>query len=94
VGEGEDFEGRTAAYQRLRIELLASERRELVSLRGQGHISDEVMRRVERDLDLEESRLGPPADGQGVSRAAPPSTHANLMEDARAMLQRGSSRSA
>ncbi len=93
-GAGEDYEGRSAAYQRLRIELLASERRELVALRGRGHISDEVMRRVERDLDLEESRLGAPIGSQPPTSsltAALPSRHAGLMEDARAMLQRGPS---
>ena len=44
-------------YQRLRRELIEAERRAVVELRNTGEISDEVMRRVERDLDLEESRL-------------------------------------
>ena len=34
-----------------------AERQSLVDLRREGPISDEVMRRVERDLDLEISRL-------------------------------------
>jgi CPA1 family monovalent cation:H+ antiporter len=34
-----------------------AEREELVRLRNEGKINDEVMHRVERDLDLEESRL-------------------------------------
>jgi hypothetical protein len=29
-----------------------------LSLRDEGKISQEVMRRIERDLDLQESRLG------------------------------------
>ena len=51
------FEERTAAYQRLLGELLAAERDELLALRNEGEISDEVRRRVERDLDFEESRI-------------------------------------
>jgi CPA1 family monovalent cation:H+ antiporter len=59
-GAGDDqLEERTAAYRRLLRELLSAERDELLALRNEGHISDEVRRRVERDLDLEESRLGP-----------------------------------
>ena len=45
------------AYQRLRREALQAERDELLRLRGDGRISDEVMRRIERDLDLEDVRL-------------------------------------
>jgi CPA1 family monovalent cation:H+ antiporter len=52
------YEERSAAYQRLLRELLGAERDELLALRNEGYISDEVRRRVERDLDLEESRLG------------------------------------
>lgn len=44
-------------YQRLRRELLAAERREVVRLRDTGVINDEAMHRVERTLDLEETRL-------------------------------------
>ena len=44
-------------YQKLRRELLDAERRAVVELRNTGEISDEVMRRVEHDLDLEVSRL-------------------------------------
>jgi CPA1 family monovalent cation:H+ antiporter len=51
------YEERSAAYQRLRREALEAERRMIVALRRQGTINDEVMHRVERDLDLEDSRL-------------------------------------
>jgi CPA1 family monovalent cation:H+ antiporter len=44
-------------YQRLRRELIDAERHAVVELRNTGDIGDEVMRRVERDLDLEISRL-------------------------------------
>jgi CPA1 family monovalent cation:H+ antiporter len=45
------------AYQRLRRELLDAERAKLVELRRQGAIGDEVMNRIQRDLDLEDARL-------------------------------------
>jgi Na+/H+ antiporter len=48
---------RSLAYQRLVRELLEAQRREIVLLRNQGAISNEVMHRIERDLDLEDSRL-------------------------------------
>ena len=38
-------------------EIYAAQRTELVRLRNERRISSEVMRRVERELDLEESRL-------------------------------------
>lgn len=57
-GDGTDgYEERSTAYQRVLRELLAAERRQLLVLRNEGRISDEVRRRVERDLDFEESRL-------------------------------------
>ncbi len=51
------IEKRSIKYQRLRRELLDAERSAVVQLRNTGEISDEVMRRVEHDLDLEVSRL-------------------------------------
>jgi methionine synthase II (cobalamin-independent) len=38
-------------------ELLRAQRRTLIELRNEGRIGDEAMHRIERDLDLEESRL-------------------------------------
>jgi monovalent cation/hydrogen antiporter len=55
-GDG-SIERRSRDYQRLRRELLEAERSRLVELRNEGVISTDVMRRVERDLDLEDSRL-------------------------------------
>jgi monovalent cation/hydrogen antiporter len=57
--DGDDgaIEEQSQAYQRLRRELLAAEREAVLELRRAGAISDEVMRRVSRDLDLEEARL-------------------------------------
>ena len=44
-------------YQRLRRELLDAERQAVRELRREGKIDDDVMRRVTRDLDLEDARL-------------------------------------
>jgi CPA1 family monovalent cation:H+ antiporter len=54
------LEERSLAYQRLRAELLAAERGALLEMRREGLIGDEVMQRIERDLDLEHSRLDAP----------------------------------
>jgi Na+/H+ antiporter len=57
-GDGdESYEERTDQYLRLMSELFHAQRQELISLRNSLEISDEVRRRIERDLDLEESRL-------------------------------------
>jgi monovalent cation/hydrogen antiporter len=51
------IEDRSLAYQRLMHELLAAEREAVFELRRNRRIDDLVMRRVIRDLDLEEARL-------------------------------------
>ena len=56
-GDETDYEDRTGAFMRLRAELLQAERDTLLRMRNERRISDEVLRRVERDLDLEEARL-------------------------------------
>jgi NhaP-type Na+/H+ or K+/H+ antiporter len=56
-GDENGIEERSVAYQRLLRELLRAQRRTLIELRNEGMIGDEVMHRIERDLDLEESRL-------------------------------------
>ncbi|CAA9479474.1 MAG: Na+/H+ antiporter [uncultured Solirubrobacterales bacterium] len=57
-GDGHvEYEERSADYQRLRRELLEAERASIVDLRQKGVIDEETMRRVERDLDLEDTRL-------------------------------------
>jgi CPA1 family monovalent cation:H+ antiporter len=43
--------------RRLRAELIGSERRTLLEMRNDGRVKREVMRRIERDLDLDEARL-------------------------------------
>jgi len=51
------IEEQSRAYQRLLRELLDAERAAVVALRREGRISDDVMYRVTRDLDLEDARL-------------------------------------
>ncbi len=57
---GEDdgaIETQSLSYQRLLRELLDAERAAVLDLQRSGRIDDDVMRRVVRDLDLEELRL-------------------------------------
>ena len=56
-GDGQPFEDRADAWRRLQYDLFEAQRMELVAMRNRGEISDEVRRKIERDLDLEESRL-------------------------------------
>ena len=59
-GDREDEEGivdRSLAYQRLLRDVIEAQRATIVQMRNEGLISSDVMRRVERELDLEESRL-------------------------------------
>jgi CPA1 family monovalent cation:H+ antiporter len=56
--EDEDgIEDRSLNYQRLLHELFTVQRHALIELRNGGTISNDVMHRIERELDLEESRL-------------------------------------
>jgi CPA1 family monovalent cation:H+ antiporter len=60
AGKIEDEDGieeGSLAYQRMMHEIYASQRQALVGLRNSRQISNDVMRRVQRELDLEESRL-------------------------------------
>jgi CPA1 family monovalent cation:H+ antiporter len=60
AGEAEDGDGiehRSLKYQKAVRLVLDAQRAELVRLRNAGEISNEVMHRLERELDLEEERL-------------------------------------
>jgi NhaP-type Na+/H+ or K+/H+ antiporter len=57
LDDEDGIEDRSLAYQRLMHELYAVQRRAVVELRNGGEISNDVMHRIERELDLEESRL-------------------------------------
>jgi Na+/H+ antiporter len=52
-----EIEDRSQSYQRVRRELLDAERNAVVGLRRTGLINDDVMKRVQRDIDLEAARL-------------------------------------
>ena len=57
-GTGIDaFETRATRYQKMVRSVLAAQRAALVELRNRGEISNEVMHRLERELDLEDERL-------------------------------------
>ena len=51
------IEERSVAYQRVMRELIAAEQTALIHLRNERVIDDNVMQRVQRDLDLEAARL-------------------------------------
>jgi monovalent cation/hydrogen antiporter len=55
--EDEGYEDRSTAYQTLVREVLEAQRHEIVRLRNAGEISNDVMHRLERELDLEDERL-------------------------------------
>ena len=44
-------------YERLSQQALQVERRTIIQLRNEAVISDEVLRRIQRDIDLAEARL-------------------------------------
>jgi len=55
--EDEPGEDHATTYQQLQREALQAERSAVIGLRNRGEINDEVLRRIERELDLEEQRL-------------------------------------
>jgi Na+/H+ antiporter len=56
-GDDGEVEERSQSYQRLRRELLDAERGALLELRREGRIGDDILLRVQTDLDLEDTRL-------------------------------------
>ncbi len=63
------------AFRRLRHETLSAERLALIALRNDGTISDEVLHRLEHELDVEALRLGigeRRVDRQLIAQAKPP----------------------
>ncbi len=62
-GANSDYETRAATYRRLRHEILDAERKTVVELRDRSAISDDIMQRLQRTLDLEEARLATEEDG-------------------------------
>ncbi len=57
LGAPDDGEAPTRVYARLRHEMVAAERAVFIRLRDAGQLDEEVLRRIQRRLDLEESLL-------------------------------------
>ena len=57
-GMTDEYAASSAAWRRWRQDLIEAERAAIIRMRDGGEISPETMRRIERDLDLEESRIG------------------------------------
>ena len=55
--DGDGYEHRSRKYQKMVRDVLDAQRAELVRMRNAGQISNEVMHRLERELDLEDERL-------------------------------------
>jgi NhaP-type Na+/H+ or K+/H+ antiporter len=55
--EDDGYEDRSIVYQQMVQTVLAAQRDALIQMRRDGDLSNEVMNRVVRELDLEESRL-------------------------------------
>jgi CPA1 family monovalent cation:H+ antiporter len=55
------IDDRSVAYQHFQRQLIEAQREEIIRLRNERIINDEVLRRIERDLDLEDARLEIPA---------------------------------
>jgi monovalent cation/hydrogen antiporter len=56
-GDGDDYEYRSRTYQKMVRSVLDAQRAAVVELRNRGEISNDVMHRIERELDLEDERL-------------------------------------
>ena len=56
-GKSAMYEERSESFQRLTRELLEAQRSVLIGMRDDGEINDDVLRILERELDLEDSRL-------------------------------------
>jgi len=55
--EDEGYEDRALAYQQMLQRVLRAQRQALLQLRSEGKLSNELMNRIMRELDLEEERL-------------------------------------
>ncbi len=57
-GMTDEYAESSAAWRNWRRDLIEAEREAIIRMRDGGEISPETMRRIGRDLDLEESRIG------------------------------------
>ncbi|HEX2914576.1 MAG TPA: Na+/H+ antiporter [Chloroflexia bacterium] len=68
--EDNEDEEKALSIERLQHELLSAEAGALIKLRDSGMISDEVLRRVSRELDLERVRLASASTQPGIINSA------------------------
>jgi CPA1 family monovalent cation:H+ antiporter len=61
--DGGRAEQLASAYRRLRTAMIEDEREALIGMRDQGVIGDDVLRRIQRDLDLETMLIEAAQDG-------------------------------
>src|SRR4029453_11289528 len=73
--EDEGFEDRSLAYQTIVREVLEAQRAAGVRLRNEGTISNDMMHRIERELDLEDERLEILGRMMGVGRRGCPASN-------------------
>ena len=73
IDEDDDgaIDDRSLAYQHLQRQVLDAQRDEIVRLRNERVINDQVLRRIQHDLDLEDSRLEIPQNGAAQPGPAP-----------------------
>jgi monovalent cation/hydrogen antiporter len=65
--DGGRAEQLASAYRTLRLAMIAGEREALIGMRDQGVIGDDVLRRIQRDLDLETMLIESAEDGAPAS---------------------------
>ena len=95
--EDEGYEDRSLAYQHLIQLVLWAQRDALLQMRHDGKVSNEVMTKILRELDLEESRLEipatPPHDPQQTRSKPRPDHPARRFEAALCAVTRAIARS-
>ena len=64
-------EDRIEAYRTMRLAMIGAERGALILMRDKDEISDDVLREIQHDLDLEQVLLEQPGPGEGGFETAP-----------------------
>jgi CPA1 family monovalent cation:H+ antiporter len=64
-------EGRIEAFRTMRLKMIGAEREALIDMRDQNQISDDVLREIQHDLDLEQVLLEQPGPSDGGFDTAP-----------------------
>jgi CPA1 family monovalent cation:H+ antiporter len=54
---GQPIEDPAKVSRQIRQELIAAERESLLRMRGESRVKADVLRRIQRDLDLDEARM-------------------------------------